>query len=251
MMAAKKRKRRPARAGAAAASAGPRGGANPARRERKDEARAAREAMRKRQSRRSTLRRGLIFAGAGVVGVAVFLFLTRMNAPSALAQDVVDTAARAGCSALEEPAEDAPGGQHLDPGQDAQYDRLPATSGLHDQSPLPDDPRVYTEPVREEQAVHTLEHGSVIVYYRLPADGGPSQDVIDALVPVANESRATYLIPHAELPEGTGLALTAWNKLMTCPGTVTSDQAVTLARGFVESYACTSNAPEGNIGPGC
>jgi hypothetical protein len=250
-MAAKKRKRRPPRTGGGGTAAPPRGGANAARRERKDEARAARDAERRRQARRSTVRRGVLFATAGVVGIAVFFFLNRVAAPTALADEVVQTATSAGCSELRTPAADAPGGQHLSPGQDANYPELPATSGFHDPAPLPDDPRVSTEPVREEQAVHTLEHGSVIVYYRLPGDGGVSQHVVDALVPVANDNPATYLIPHAELPDGTGLALTAWNKLMTCPGTVTAQQAVTLAQGFVDSYACTRNAPEGGVGPGC
>jgi hypothetical protein len=250
MMASKKRRRRPARPASEAAAA-PQGGANVARRERKDEARAAREAVRRRQVRRASFRRAGIFAVAGLVGIGVFLFLTRVAAPSALAQDVLDTAAAAGCSDLNSPAADAPGGLHLEAGQPYQYPELPATSGYHDPSPLPGTPRVLDAPVQETQAVHTLEHGSVIAYYQAPGDGGVSQEVVDALAPVANDSPATYLIPHAELPDGTGLAITAWNRLLTCPATVTVDQAVIITQGFVDSFACTSNAPEGSNGDGC
>ncbi|MGZ8570597.1 MAG: DUF3105 domain-containing protein [Actinomycetota bacterium] len=249
-MASKKRRRRPARPAGDAAPA-PHGGANVARRERKDDARAAREAVRRRQARRASFRRAGIFAVAGLVGIGVFLFLTRVAAPSALAQDVLDTAAAAGCSELTSPAADAPGGLHLEAGQQYDYPELPATSGYHDPSPLPGTPRVLDAPVQETQAVHTLEHGSVIAYYRVPGDGGVSQEVVDALAPVANDSRATYLVPHAELPDGTGLAITAWNKLLTCPATVTVDQAVIITQGFVDSFACTSNAPEGSNGDGC
>ena len=99
--------------------------------------------------------------------------------------------------------------------------------------------------------MHTLEHGSVIMYYRLPADGGISQDVVNALGPVATGNHATYLIPYPNLPEGTALAFTAWNKILTCPASITVDQAKTLAQGFIDSFACTSNAPEGKLGDGC
>jgi len=149
------------------------------------------------------------------------------------------------------PEGSAPGGLHLSSGQPYSYTEHPATSGYHDPSPLPGQPRVYTAPVQETQAVHTLEHGSVIMYYRVAADGGVSQDVVNALAPVANGNHATYLIPYANLPEGTALAFTAWNKLLTCPKAITPEQATTLAQGFVDSFACTNNAPEGKLGDGC
>jgi hypothetical protein len=249
-MASKKRKRKPRRP---TEGPGPQqsGGANVARRERKDEARAAREAARRRQQQRATFRRAGVFALAGVVGIGVFLYLNRVAAPGSLSDEVLDTAAEAGCSELITPVDDAPGQLHLQPGQQPEYPSLPATSGYHDPAPLPGTPRVYDAPVAETQAVHTLEHGSVIAYYRAPGDGGVSQEVVDALRPVANDNPASYLIPHAGLAEDTGFALTAWNKIMTCPGTVSAAQATTLMQGFVDAFACTSNAPEGNVGDGC
>ena len=53
------------------------------------------------------------------------------------------------------------------------------------------------------------------------------------------------------LPDGTALAFTAWNKLLTCPAKITADQAATVAQGFIDSFACTNNAPEGKLGDGC
>ena len=64
-------------------------------------------------------------------------------------------------------------------------------------------------------------------------------------------TRRPYLIPYPSLPDGTALAFTAWNKLLTCPAKITADQAATVAQGFIDSFACTNNAPEGKLGDGC
>ncbi len=47
------------------------------------------------------------------------------------------------------------------------------------------------------------------------------------------------LTPHTSLPTGVGFAVTAWNKLLTCPGTVTASQATTIAKGFMTAFECT------------
>jgi hypothetical protein len=47
------------------------------------------------------------------------------------------------------------------------------------------------------------------------------------------------------------LAISTWNKLQTCPATVTADQATTITNGFASAYVCTSNAPEPKISPDC
>jgi hypothetical protein len=176
----------------------------------------------------------------------------RAAAPEPLSAEAKAAALDAGCDAdVRTPAADAPGNQHLEAGQSYSYTESPATSGWHANSPLPGRTRVLTEPVDETLAVHTLEHGSVIAYYRPSGDGGVAQDVIDRLGSLAQSNPATYVIPYPTLPEGTGLALTAWNKILTCPGTVTADQAAAITQGFVDSFACTSNAPEGKLGEGC
>ena len=172
--------------------------------------------------------------------------------PKPLSDVAKAAATQAGCADLVSPAASAPGGLHLQEGQSYTYDQHPATSGYHDPTPLPGQPRVYTAPVQETMAVHTLEHGSVIIYYRPTGDqGGLPQPVVDALAPVAQNNKASYLIPYPDLPPGTALAFTAWNKLLTCPAKITPDQAATVAQGFIDSFACTSNAPEGKLGDGC
>jgi hypothetical protein len=244
----KKRSRPPARR---TTGVPPSGGANPDRRERKDEARRAREADRKRLARRSAFRRAIVFGSVGVVVFAGLAYFNRAAATKPLSAAAQAAADAASCSGVVTPASDAPGGLHLSSGQSYSYSEHPATSGYHDPSALPGQPRVYDQPVQETQAVHSLEHGSVIMDYRLPAENGVSQDVVNALAPVANGNHATYLIPYPDLPEGTSLAFTAWNKIVTCPATITAEQATTLAQGFIDSFACTRNAPEGKLGDGC
>jgi Protein of unknown function (DUF3105) len=248
-MAKTKKKRPPARRRPPAASTG--GGAKPERRERKDEARRLREDERKRVARKAAFRRSLIFGGVGVLVILGVSYFNRASGTKPLSPAAVAAAQAAGCGSVAHQTNDAPGGLHLASGASYDYPVHPATYGYHDPSPLPGQPRVYTAPVQETQAVHTLEHGSVIMYYRVAADGGISQDVVNALAPVANGNHATYLIPYPDLPEGAALAYTAWNEILTCPKAITPDQATTVAQGFVDSFACTNNAPEGKLGDGC
>ena len=256
-MAKRKRKpRRPPNAGQASPAAKPaappkQGGANTERRERKEQARQAREAARKRAQRSARVRRLTTFAVIGVLGVGVVYFFQRAASPREVPQFAVEAATAADCSQVDQPLASAPGGQHLDPGESTTYPQQPATSGFHDTSPLAIPPRVYTEPIPETQAVHNLEHGAAILYYRQSGDGALPQPVVDQLATVANNTNNVILAPYAPLPEGTALALTAWNQLQTCPDTVTPSQADDIARGFIEAFVCTSNAPEGNVGEGC
>lgn len=227
------------------------GGATPARRDRKDQARRAREAERRRRSRQAAIRRFVTVAVVLAIGLGAFYFLTKVASPRPIPDAALAAAEAAGCTDVEHPAADAPGGIHAAQGEQVTYTDQPATSGRHDPSPLPGTPRVYTQPVNEAQAVHSLEHGSVIAYYRLPGEGGVSQETVDALAPVANASKASYLIPYAAFPDGQSFAVTAWNTRVLCPGTITPDQATTLFQGLIDAYACTANAPEGNLGDGC
>ena len=137
------------------------------------------------------------------------------------------------------------------PGQTTTYTQHPATSGIHNPTPLPTSPEVYTKPVDETKAVHFLEHAGVILYYRQSGPAALPSDVVGALAGVAHAQRNTLLIPYPDLPTGTSLALATWNKLQTCPASVTASQATTIANGFVDAFVCTSNAPEPKTSPDC
>jgi hypothetical protein len=213
---------------------------------RKEQARAQRDAALRAQRRRETIRRFLASAVVAVVVVGVFLYLTRVGGPRPFPAAASQAASAAGCSGIQTPADSAPGGQHLASGASTTYPSEPATSGLHDPSPLPADPAVYTEMPPETRLVHNLEHGFVNMYYRASGDGALASDVVDALTSYAQnpETGHVLLTPHTSLPSGTALALTYWNRILTCPSGVTAEQARTIASGFVEAFECSNVAPE-------
>jgi len=252
----RKQRRRPGSEGSPQSAAGPRGsqtssGASPERRERKELARRAREAERKRARRASLVRRGAYFAGVTAVAIGILFFLQRAGGPRPIPGAAIQAAEAADCSTIDSPAASAPGNLHLAAGASYTYDEHPATSGFHDPSSLPIPPHVYDGPIPETRAVHNLEHGAVILYYRQSGDAALSAAKVARLTTIANSTDNVILAPYEGLPDGAALALTAWNKLQTCPSTVSGPQTTTVARGFIEGFVCTANAPEGSLGPGC
>jgi hypothetical protein len=218
-------------------------GASPVRRERKELVRQAREAERKRAARTRLIRQVLTFSLVGVAVLGVVWFIQRAAGTRPIPAYAVVKAKAAGCTGVTTPTNN-PVRDHLASGESHTYDQKPATSGPHDPSPLPLLPHVETAPVQETSAVHSLEHGEILIYYRADGDGALPADAISSLAEVANSSENTKLAPYPDLPGGTSLALAAWNKLQTCPGTITADQAKSVAYGFEFAFACTGNAPE-------
>jgi hypothetical protein len=256
---AKKKKRARPRPSPGAQTAAPRGdaargGANVQRRERKEEARRLREAERRRSRRASALRRTVTSIGIAALAVGGIAFLQSIGGPNEIPGTAVRAAERAGCTEVDQPATSAPSGQHLQPGQTHQYADSPATSGLHDPSPLPTEPKVYETQPPETRVVHSLEHGAVFVHYLPEADGGLPQDIVDRLARVAEGGGATFLAPYPGLTPETALTLTAWNRRQSCPvpeggAALTSASAATIVNGFVTAFECTSNAPENGASP--
>jgi len=189
---------------------------------------------------------GLVALIVGI-GVGAFLWFVKTSAPKAIASTALAAAAAAGCGDVASPASSAPGGIHLQPGQAHPYPAEPATSGPHDPTPLPALPHVYTTPVIETKAVHNLEHGYIVIYYRASGPDALPSPVVEALATLAKGQDKVIMVPHPALPLGTSFALTAWNKLWTCPSSITPTQATTMARGFVVAFRSTSNAPEPQI----
>jgi hypothetical protein len=251
----KKRARRPSSRpggqGPAASASQPRGGANVARRERKEQARAAREAQRKRAARSAAARRAAIFTGLGLAAFGIILFIQRASGPRPLPESATAAITAASCRYDPGPADSAPGGNHLPAGSTTTYPSVPATSGAHDQASLGTEPRVYDEPVPEINAVHFLEHSGVIAYYRPDGDSALDQATVDRLATTAEGSKNLVVAPRTDLPDDTSLSVTAWNKVVNCGAAVTADQATAITRGFVEAFACTSNAPEPQQGEDC
>ena len=232
--------------GQAARAGVARGGANIERRERKEEARRLRESERRRARRAASLRRTVTSIGIAAAAVAAITLFRSFGGPNDIPQAAIRAAETAGCTEVEQPASSAPSGQHLQAGQDPGYTDTPATSGFHDPSPLPDEPKVYDTQPNETNAVHSLEHGAIFLYYLPEADGGLSQELIDRLTQAAEGSNATFVAPYPSLTAESALTLTAWNRRQSCPAgdTLTPQAASTIVNGFVTGFECTGNAPE-------
>lgn len=212
-------------------------------RARRAEAKEARERARRRSRRLAKMRAGALGV-AGIFLVAAVGWFIHSRSVAHIPTAAFEAASAAGCGQILTPEGSAPGGQHLAAGQTYRYPQEPATSGPHDQSPLPPDPHVLTSPVPETQAVHNLEHGYIWIYYRGEGSDTLSADVVDRLASLAEGETKVLMAPHPNLSSGTGLALAAWNKLWECPASITADQAATVAGGLIQGYRGTSNAPE-------
>ncbi|MEX1262421.1 MAG: DUF3105 domain-containing protein [Actinomycetota bacterium] len=248
----KKARRTPSTTGPARTRTTPVG--DEARRERKQMARDARSAQRKRAARDAFVRRAAVFSVVGIVGVGAFYFLTKADGPRDIPRAAVEAAQAARCTEVTQPAGgNAQAGVHVDEGVPLDYPQKPATSGEHyGGQVLPSSPDSYDEPVASEPAtVHFLEHSGVMLYYRASGNGAASPEVVDALKRVAADRPMTVSAPYEGLPEGQTVALAAWDQLQTCPTELTAEQATTIADGFAEAFACTSNAPEPNAGDDC
>jgi hypothetical protein len=249
-----KKKKRPRRPPSEVA-APPRGGANLERRDRKDEARRFREAERRRARRAASIRRTFVSAGIAVGAVGAIMLFRSFQGPGDIPPAAIQAASRAGCTEPEHRPDVTPSEPHLAAGETITYPDPPATSGKHNGSQPPDDPKVHSEPFDETLAIHALEHGAVFVYYLPEADGGLSQDVIDRLATIATGSNATFLAPYPSLTPETALTLTAWNYRQSCPAATTAgtaltpDAAATIVNGFVTSLECTGEGPENGASP--
>lgn len=210
-----------------------------------------REAERRRARRAASLRRTFTMFGIAAAAVAAITLFRSFSGPNDLPKAAIQAASRAECTEVEQPVDSAPSGQHLQPNQlPYTYSDTPAASGLHDPSPITA-PKVLDAQPPETQAVHSLEHGAVFVYYLPEADGGIPQDVVDRLARVARSDKATFFAPYPGLTPETALTLTAWNRRQSCPVTasqggegLSADNAATIVNGFVTAFECTGNAPE-------
>lgn len=84
------------------------------------------------------------------------------------------------------------------------YAQSPPVGGEHDPQWLDCTGTVYAEPVRDENAVHALEHGAVWITY---SDDLASADV-DALADRVAGQPYTFMSPYPE--QGSPIVLTGW-----------------------------------------
>ena len=162
-------------------------------------ARHERERARKAIARRSAIRRALTIAGVvTVLSVGAYLVFFNVRSPGDVSAQALEVAAAAGCGDIVTPAAEAPEASTSNRASPPGYTEHPATSGL-DPSPLPSEPAVHTEPIREENAVHNLEHGYVILYYRADGPEALSVDVLARLAQIAEGQDKVLVAPYPDL----------------------------------------------------
>ena len=122
-----------------------------------------------------------------------------------------------------------PGGRHTE--EEVDYEQSPPVGGEH--NPVWQNEGFYEQPVRDENAVHTLEHGAVWITYS-PDLPQAQKDEIRQLV----EGQTCLLAsPHPDLP--TPVVASAWGKQLTLGSANSPD----LER-FVRAYRQGPQAPE-------
>jgi hypothetical protein len=109
------------------------------------------------------------------------------------------------------------------------YPQSPPVGGAHD--PIWLDCGVYDRPVREENAVHSLEHGTVWITYR----PGLSADEIDSLADKLPEKGILSPFEDQDAP----VVVTVWGAQLALDGP--DDSRLEL---FIREYGDGSEAPE-------
>ena len=230
--------------------AGPRAGAGTAtadrtaeKRRHREDARLRREAIQRGIRRRHVARRVAVWAaGLAAIGAIGVYVLGQELESRRLAGESGRLAAAAGCTDVVEMPDLRR--SHLPAGQTTTYDQHPATSGTHALAPLPPDPHVYPSAVDETAAVHNLEHGYVLIYYRSESRDALPGGVVKGLADLANGETKVIMAPYPELEKGTALAFAAWDELQQCPAAVTAEHATGLADAFIARFRAGGRAPE-------
>ena len=123
---------------------------------------------------------------------------------------------------------DIEGATHIDDGQDVTYNSAPPASGNHWFRPARCG--FYDEELPDEQIVHNLEHGNIVISHNLTTDIEIEalRDTMDGI----GLSRIWGITrPYSGIPEGQ-VALSAWGVIDFFPG-VDRDRITT----FYENYA--------------
>lgn len=186
-----------------------------AKKERRDAARQRRaQETRRRQRRERLLRWGAIAAAVVVLGGG-FLYLVLDSRPTGPPEGVVDT--------------DETSRNHVQ--GEVSYDTNPPAGGDH--SPTWLNCGFYDEPVPNEHAVHSLEHGAVWIQYADDLD----QASVDRIQQITNDG--TYLLasPFSDLPSP--VVLSAWGKQLQL-----DDIEDPRVEQFLESYVRGPQTPE-------
>lgn len=188
--------------------------------------------------RRKSRRPMYVIVGIALAIVAAIVVQQVLSRQQASAFDRIASAA--GCGRLEVTS-DSGAGEHLTQSERTTYDGSPPTHGPHAgygrvtagiyDKPFSDEP---SAPDNIYLAVHSLEHGYVIVWHN-----GLSDDERSALEREYRGDKKVIVVPNPELERGTKLALTAWARRLEC-----SKASTSVVDAFVERFREARSAPE-------
>jgi hypothetical protein len=213
--------------------------------------------------KRRMIRAGISFLVLGLLVGGLYFFGTRPRGESAqaaaLAARAAQAAPTAGCSGVRviRPYSGDLDRAHVGGELPAlpplsSYPSVPPASGPHDPTPL--DAGAYTTAPPIGQAIHSLEHGAVIIWFA-PTAATAARPVARFFAQPDNTDHvisAPYDYPSVgaagRLPQGVGMVLVAWHRMQTC-----RDPSLPVAAAFVKRYAAPGRfiplgRPRGYVG---
>jgi hypothetical protein len=171
---------------------------------------------RERQAKRESLRRNLITLAVVVIVGGIVVTLIARERGGGESPSGVDPSA-AGCTDIERPPEAS--AQHVPEGTRVQYSTRPPTSGDHYGEPAG---AGFYEPatasrIPEEQFVHNLEHGQIIIWYAPTAPEELRENIQDYIESQPGEYSITLIgVPYEQVPAGSNYTMTAWGAMQSC-----------------------------------
>jgi len=163
-----------------------------------------------------------------IVGAVIVLFVAGF-----IALAVVDVRQQSASGAPDDVKtyDVGPAGKHTS--GDVDYEQNPPAGGAH--NPVWQNCGFYDEPIRDESAVHSLEHGAVWITYSpdLP------QDQVDELRDIAESQSYILVSPYSDLPSNTPVVASAWSKQIGLSGSDDPD-----LESFIQAYRQGPQTPE-------
>ncbi|MDQ3863511.1 MAG: DUF3105 domain-containing protein [Actinomycetota bacterium] len=163
-----------------------------------------------------------------IVGACIVLFVAGF-----IALAVVDARQQSASGAPDDVKtyDVGPAGRHTE--GDVDYEQSPPVGGPH--NPVWQNCGFYDKPVRDENAVHSLEHGAVWITYSpdLP------QDQVNELKDIAQSKSYILVSPYPDLPDNVPVVASAWGKQVYLDGANDPD-----LDSFIRAYRLGPQTPE-------
>ncbi len=183
----------------------------------------------------------VLLAGGGSSGANTSVLPDGGSVPKQSEFDLTAAANKAGCK-LRDVKANGVADHTQDPKEKVKYDSNPPTNGRH--FIVPADDGEYSKAPTDEQLVHNLEHGRVIIWFKPSL---PRSERADLSALFNEDTYQMLLVPRSNMPYQ--VAASAWNgepapsgvgRLLTCDKT--SDGMWDALRAFRDEHR--SNGPE-------